>query len=67
MGLQIHKADYLNGGTALHLAALNGHSRCIRLLLADYIPSIPDFWTKLQKSEHESIPDFDQRYFQVSF
>ncbi|KAF7806592.1 E3 ubiquitin-protein ligase XBAT32 [Senna tora] len=56
----IHKADYLNGGTALHLAALNGHSRCIRLLLADYIPSIPDFWSKLQKGDHESIPEFDQ-------
>ncbi|KAH9806144.1 putative E3 ubiquitin-protein ligase XBOS32 [Citrus sinensis] len=41
---QIHRADYLNGGTALHLAALNGHSRCIRLLLADYIPSVPNPW-----------------------
>nr|DAD41965.1 TPA_asm: hypothetical protein HUJ06_016288 [Nelumbo nucifera] len=38
----IHKTDYLNGGTALHFAALNGHSRCIRLLLVDYIPSHPD-------------------------
>ncbi|KAI9072913.1 hypothetical protein K1719_045128 [Acacia pycnantha] len=56
----IHKADYLNGGTALHLAALNGHSRCIRLLLADYIPSVPDFWSKLQKGDHKSIPDFDE-------
>nr|XP_043622834.1 probable E3 ubiquitin-protein ligase XBOS32 [Erigeron canadensis] len=36
----IHKMDDLNGGTALHLAALNGHSRCIRILLADYIPSV---------------------------
>ncbi|KAL4589971.1 hypothetical protein LXL04_002884 [Taraxacum kok-saghyz] len=39
----IHKADYLNGGTALHLAALNGQSRCIRILHADYIPSVPNF------------------------
>ncbi|KAF3339224.1 putative E3 ubiquitin-protein ligase XBOS32 isoform X2 [Carex littledalei] len=41
----IHKTDYLNGGTALHFAALNGHARCIRLLLADYVPSVPDFLT----------------------
>ncbi|XP_078157775.1 putative E3 ubiquitin-protein ligase XBOS32 [Carex rostrata] len=40
----IHKTDYLNGGTAIHFAALNGHARCIRLLLADYVPSIPNFW-----------------------
>ncbi|XP_071742144.1 probable E3 ubiquitin-protein ligase XBOS32 [Rutidosis leptorrhynchoides] len=39
----IHKADYLNGGTALHLAALNGNSRCIRILLADYVPSVFNF------------------------
>ncbi|XP_021731376.1 E3 ubiquitin-protein ligase XBAT32-like [Chenopodium quinoa] len=45
----IHRADYLNGGTALHLAALNGHTRCIRLLLADYIPSISVTWNLLQK------------------
>ncbi|XP_020573346.1 probable E3 ubiquitin-protein ligase XBOS32 [Phalaenopsis equestris] len=40
----IKKKDYLHGGTALHLASLNGHTRCIRLLLADYVPSIPEFW-----------------------
>ncbi|KAJ7979536.1 E3 ubiquitin-protein ligase XBAT33 [Quillaja saponaria] len=56
----IHKADYLNGGTALHLAALNGHSRSIRLLLADYIPSIPNFWNILKGLDHESISDFDE-------
>uniref|UniRef100_A0A5B7A0U2 RING-type E3 ubiquitin transferase n=1 Tax=Davidia involucrata TaxID=16924 RepID=A0A5B7A0U2_DAVIN len=58
----IHRADYLNGGTALHLAALNGHSRCIRLLLADHIPSIPNFWYILRKrSKHEeSISEFDE-------
>ncbi|KAE9601693.1 hypothetical protein Lal_00040615 [Lupinus albus] len=56
----IYKADYLNGGTALHLAALNGHTRCIRLLLADCIPSIPNFWNILQIDDHESIADFDQ-------
>ncbi|KAL4320230.1 hypothetical protein GQ457_18G004520 [Hibiscus cannabinus] len=61
-GANIHRADYLNGGTALHLAALNGHSRCIRLLLADYIPSISNCWKILSnKSENkESTSDFDE-------
>ncbi|KAK3005580.1 hypothetical protein RJ639_017265 [Escallonia herrerae] len=59
---QIHKADYLNGGTALHLAALNGHSRCIRILLADYIPSIPNFCSLLRRRviEDEYISEFDE-------
>uniref|UniRef100_A0A2P2JXL1 RING-type E3 ubiquitin transferase n=1 Tax=Rhizophora mucronata TaxID=61149 RepID=A0A2P2JXL1_RHIMU len=58
----IHRADYLNGGSALHFAALNGHTRCIRLLLADYIPSVPDFWNLLRKTSDndESIPEFDE-------
>ncbi|KAM7477078.1 hypothetical protein LguiB_024321 [Lonicera macranthoides] len=58
----IHRADYLNGGTALHLAALNGHSRCIRILLADYIPSIPNFFNILKKKvkNEETISDFDE-------
>ncbi|XP_059637557.1 probable E3 ubiquitin-protein ligase XBOS32 [Cornus florida] len=56
----IHRADYLNGGTALHLAALNGHSRCIRLLLADLIPSVPNFWNVLKErsKNKESILEF---------
>ncbi|KAK3031250.1 hypothetical protein RJ639_035550 [Escallonia herrerae] len=59
----IHKADYLNGGTALHLAALNGHSRCIRILLADYIPSVPNFCSLLRRRliEEECISEFDER------
>lgn len=64
----IHRADYLNGGTALHLAALNGHSRCIRLLLSDYIPSTPDFWTTLRNadSNEESIREFNHEIlFQI--
>ncbi|PSS04309.1 E3 ubiquitin-protein like [Actinidia chinensis var. chinensis] len=58
----IHKADYLNGGTALHLAALNGHSRCIRLLLADYIPSIPDTLniTRKVSKNGNSVLEFDE-------
>ncbi|XVE63438.1 hypothetical protein DITRI_Ditri07aG0020700 [Diplodiscus trichospermus] len=61
-GANIHRADYLNGGTALHLAALNGHSRCIRLLLADYIPSIPDCWniSRNKSKNKESSSEFDE-------
>lgn len=36
---QVNRADYLNGRTALHFAALNGHARCIRLLFADFFPT----------------------------
>ncbi|KAG8639493.1 E3 ubiquitin-protein ligase XBAT32 isoform X2 [Manihot esculenta] len=59
----IHRSDYLNGGTALHLAALNGHSRCIRLLLADYIPSrIADSWNILKERSNRngSITELDE-------
>lgn len=60
----IHKVDCLNGGTALHLAALNGHSRCIRLLLADYVPSIPNFWSIMKKrSRGEPITEFNEGSF----
>lgn len=39
--LQVTRADYLSGRTALHFAAVNGHVRCIRLLFADFVPSVP--------------------------
>lgn len=55
----IHRADYLNGGTALHLAALNGHTRCIRLLLADYIPSILNTWNLLRKKSNNEYESSD--------
>ncbi|KAL0316581.1 UNVERIFIED_CONTAM: putative E3 ubiquitin-protein ligase XBOS32 [Sesamum radiatum] len=59
----IDSTDYLNGGTALHLAALNGHARCIRLLLADHIPSIPNVSSILRKKlkNDESVSAFDWR------
>ncbi|XP_022988572.1 probable E3 ubiquitin-protein ligase XBOS32 [Cucurbita maxima] len=62
-GANVHKADYLNGGTALHLAATNGHSRCIRLLLADYIPSIPNFREIMSqiRDNEEPISEFDHK------
>ncbi|XP_020264765.1 probable E3 ubiquitin-protein ligase XBOS32 isoform X2 [Asparagus officinalis] len=56
----IHKTDYLNGGTALHFAALNGHTRCIRLLLADYVPSIPNFLNTMRRTQEVSLSDFDE-------
>ncbi|WOL00099.1 putative E3 ubiquitin-protein ligase XBOS33 isoform X1 [Canna indica] len=37
----VTKVDYLSGRTALHFAAVGGHARCIRLLVADFIPSAP--------------------------
>ncbi|KAJ8626424.1 hypothetical protein MRB53_019731 [Persea americana] len=37
----VTRADYLSGRTALHFAAVNGHVRCIRLLVADFVPSAP--------------------------
>ncbi|KAG9159686.1 hypothetical protein Leryth_017397 [Lithospermum erythrorhizon] len=37
----VTRADYLSGRTALHFAVVNGHARCIRLLVADFVPSGP--------------------------
>uniref|UniRef100_A0A0D9XLN7 RING-type E3 ubiquitin transferase n=1 Tax=Leersia perrieri TaxID=77586 RepID=A0A0D9XLN7_9ORYZ len=37
----VTRADYLSGRTALHFAAHDGLVRCVRLLLADFIPSSP--------------------------
>ncbi|KAJ3695411.1 hypothetical protein LUZ60_000788 [Juncus effusus] len=59
----VHKTDCLNGGTAIHFAALNGHARCIRLLLADYVPSIPDLYDTMKSISRDqnelSIQDQD--------
>ncbi|KAG8381357.1 hypothetical protein BUALT_Bualt06G0113900 [Buddleja alternifolia] len=35
----VTRADYLSGRTALHFAAFNGHVRCLRLVVADFVPS----------------------------
>jgi hypothetical protein len=37
---KVTRADYLSGRTALHFAAHDGLVRCVRLLLADYVPSV---------------------------
>lgn len=36
----VTRADYLSGRTALHFAAHDGFVRCVRLLLADFVPSV---------------------------
>ena len=63
-GIQVHRTDYLNGGTAIHFAALHGHARCLRLVLADYVPSVPNFCTVMdhRSSEEDSAADFDHEY-----
>ncbi|CAL0328628.1 unnamed protein product [Lupinus luteus] len=38
---QVVRADYLSNRTALHFAAVNGHVRCLRLVVADFVPSAP--------------------------
>ncbi|XP_057858354.1 probable E3 ubiquitin-protein ligase XBOS32 isoform X1 [Cryptomeria japonica] len=57
----VNRADYLNGRTALHFAAVNGHSRCVRLLFADVVPSLPSFWHNIRTaaSQEGSLVDFD--------
>uniref|UniRef100_A0A2P2LCV3 RING-type E3 ubiquitin transferase n=1 Tax=Rhizophora mucronata TaxID=61149 RepID=A0A2P2LCV3_RHIMU len=37
----VTRADYLSGRTVLHFAAVNGHVRCMRLVVADFVPSVP--------------------------
>ncbi|CAN0902724.1 E3 ubiquitin-protein ligase XBAT33 [Linum grandiflorum] len=37
----VTRADYLSGRTALHFAAVNGHARCLRLVVSDFVPSAP--------------------------
>ncbi|XP_074354098.1 E3 ubiquitin-protein ligase XBAT33-like [Apium graveolens] len=38
---KVTRGDYLSGRTALHFAAANGHVRCLRLVVADFVPSSP--------------------------
>ncbi|CAL9231818.1 unnamed protein product [Arabidopsis halleri] len=59
-GANIHRSDYLNGSTALQLAALNGHPRCTRILLSEYIPSVPNCWSLLKNKKY-SVAGFDPR------
>ncbi|KAL1818238.1 hypothetical protein ACET3Z_013107 [Daucus carota] len=38
---KVRRGDYLSARTALHFAAVNGHVRCLRLVVADFVPSCP--------------------------
>jgi hypothetical protein len=57
MSFQIHMSDYLNGGTAIHFAALQGHARCLRLVCADYVPSIPNLLNQTNHRSSEEVSD----------
>ncbi|KAI5421789.1 hypothetical protein KIW84_045287 [Lathyrus oleraceus] len=46
---------YLSGRTALHFAAVSGHVRCIRLVVADFVPSAP--YETLHVSVDADYPD----------
>ncbi|GER34964.1 ankyrin repeat family protein [Striga asiatica] len=54
------RADYLSGRTALHFAAVNGHTRCIRLVVADFVPSIP-YESLNPQTVNESSDGFNSR------
>lgn len=49
----VTRADYLSGRTALHFAAVDGHVRCIRLLVADFVPSIPYQTTSIEVGDKD--------------
>ncbi|KAL6842232.1 hypothetical protein ACP4OV_027880 [Aristida adscensionis] len=54
----IHRRDCFSGATAIHFAALKGHTRCIRLLVADYVPSLAEFWNIMRgKSTDQTKKD----------
>ncbi|KAG7035610.1 E3 ubiquitin-protein ligase XBAT33 [Cucurbita argyrosperma subsp. argyrosperma] len=55
----VMRADYLSGRSALHFAAVNGHVRCLRLIVADFVPSVPyeaiDSQTDPSKSDGANV------------
>lgn len=65
--VQVHRADYLNGRTALHFAAVSGHTRCMRLVLADFMSSVPYLWNPLQivnSDDSLSVKNYsDERFY----
>ncbi|KAH0455565.1 hypothetical protein IEQ34_015597 [Dendrobium chrysotoxum] len=61
----VSRAAYFTGQTALHFAAAGGYVRCIRLLVADFVPSAPFSVTgeglkDIKSSECSSGVEFDQ-------
>lgn len=60
--VKVTRADYLAGRTALHFAAVNGHARCVRLVLADFVPS--DILNSLPQTGVVTAKNkSDQRFF----
>ncbi|PIA49560.1 hypothetical protein AQUCO_01300388v1 [Aquilegia coerulea] len=63
----VTRADYLSGRTALHFAAVNGHVRCIRLVVADFIPSAPfEVISAQTNSDKGSGPNSKNKYNQFA-
>lgn len=58
----VTRVDYLSGRTALHFAAVGGHVRCIRLLVADFIPSAPYEVIGGAGSESSSDSSLDRKH-----
>lgn len=56
------RADYLSGRTALHFAAGSGHVRCMRLVVADFVPSDPAEAIPDRGEDSEVKSKHDQRY-----
>ncbi|CAL9069236.1 unnamed protein product [Musa banksii] len=62
----VTRVDYLSGRTALHFAAVGGHVRCIRLLVADFIPSAPYEVIGGAGSESSSDSSLDRKHDQFA-
>lgn len=61
----VSRAAYFTGQTALHFAAAGGYVRCIRLIVADFVPSVPFSVTAeglkdTKNYECSSAVEFDQ-------
>ncbi|KAF3582632.1 hypothetical protein DY000_02033978 [Brassica cretica] len=61
--LKIHRSDYLNSATALHLAPQNSHPRCSMILLSE-CNQFPNCWSLL-KDNKSLVAGFDQKVLGV--
>ncbi|XP_058104821.1 E3 ubiquitin-protein ligase XBAT33-like [Magnolia sinica] len=62
----VTRTDYLSGRTALHFAAVNGHVRCIRLVVADFVPSAPFEVLTSANNGDKGNGSLHQRYDQLA-
>jgi E3 ubiquitin-protein ligase XBAT32/33 len=59
--VQVHRTDYLNGGTALHFAALRHASvLCLQIMFQAY--RISAALMNHKSSEEDSAAEFDHEY-----